>query len=312
MKKLFAAVLAAMLALCAGAAGAEVYTAAQLKADPALYEGQLPEGAADTDEFVGLYGLLFPRGAAVIDFGSVKIKDTAELEEGLSQFPALEEVDMYESSLSREQMASLAEKYPALHFGWTLKVGSYKVRTDTTAFSSLHSPQNTHYPTSHYEILKYCWQIEALDLGHNKLTDISFIGTMKNLKLLILADNQIKDISPLKDLKQLEYVELFMNKIADLSPLEGMENLLDLNLCYNRMDDMSAVYTMPKLERLWVSHNKLSKETMNEMKEKLPDTHICFSSSGSTDQGWRKHERYYVIKNVFDNWSYRPFEEAAE
>ena len=122
-----------------------------------------------------------------------------------------------------------------------------------------------------------------------------------------MADNQISDITPLKNLKNLEYVELFMNQIDDISPLANMQNLMDLNLCYNRLKDVSTVLTMPKLERLWLSANKLTKEYRQTLETQLPNVKLVFYSWGSTGAGWREHDRYFVIKDVFDNWSYRPF-----
>ncbi|MEG2604687.1 MAG: leucine-rich repeat domain-containing protein [Clostridia bacterium] len=262
---------------------------------------------APPPSIVTLYGVDFPADAVTIDFGDVLIKDIGQLKAGLPLFTQLEQADMYQSTLSREQMAELSQAFPSLHFGWTLLLGSHQVRTDTTAFSSLHSPENTHYSSDYYSILKYCYQLQALDLGHNKLTTLSFLSGMTDLRLLILADNQIRDISPIANLKKLEYVELFMNQISDISPLEGMENLLDLNLAHNRLKDLSATLTCPKLQRLWVSHNKLSKAYQQQLQTELPNVDICFSSWGSTSAGWREHERYFVIKDVFDHWVYRPF-----
>lgn len=256
---------------------------------------------------VPLYGKVFPSDAVVIDFEDTVIKDIGELKAGLPLLPHLTQADMYQSKLDREQMKELDELFPQLRFGWTLYLGKYRVRTDITAFSSLHGLKSTRFSSDYYSILKYCWQLQALDLGHNKISDLSFLEGMTELRLLILADNLIRDISPLKNLTKLEYVELFLNKIKDISPLSGMEHLLDLNLTYNRLSDLSPLLSCPKLERLWVAHNKLTKEYQKEIAEQLPGVEIKFSTYGSTSAGWRTHERYFVIKDVFDHWVYRPF-----
>ncbi|MBQ4224266.1 MAG: leucine-rich repeat domain-containing protein, partial [Prevotella sp.] len=44
---------------------------------------------------------------------------------------------------------------------------------------------------------RYCTKLKGLDLGHNAITDISFIENMPHLRVLILADNDLTDISPL-------------------------------------------------------------------------------------------------------------------
>ena len=262
---------------------------------------------------VTLYGVTFPGDATTIDFGNVTFKDVSELMEGLSLFPNLEYALMYDSAIAREDMDALAEAFPHLRWGWTLKLGSHKVRTDITAFSSLHSYNGTRYTSAYYSALKYCWQLQALDLGHNKLTSIHFVGELTQLRVLILADNQISDITPLQNLRQLEYVELFMNRISDITPLAHMDNLMDLNLCFNaRLSDINTVLTLPKLERLWASHCKLSKEYQDALAEKLPDVKIVYSSRGSTAAGWREHPRYHIINEMFHNWEYIPFTEVEE
>lgn len=257
---------------------------------------------------VTLYGVSFPGDATTIDFGDTTFRDVSQLHEGLSLFPQLEYALMYESTISREDMNALAEAYPDLRWGWTLKLGSHQIRTDITAFSSLHSYDTKRYNSTYYSLLKYCWQLEALDLGHNALTTIEFVGQLPNLKVLILADNRIADITPLQNLKKLEYVELFMNRITDISPLEGMENMLDLNLCHNpRLQNVDAVLTMPRLERLWVADCKLSRDYQTRLSEKLPNTKIVYSARGSTAAGWREHPRYDVIYEMFHSYVYIPF-----
>jgi len=256
---------------------------------------------------VTMYGHTFSSNAALIDFGKTIITDITELKAGLAVLPMLEQVNMYESVLSREQMAELAEAFPDLRFGWTIKLGSYMVRTDITAFSSLHTPQAKRFSSSYYSVLRYCWQLQALDLGHNGIIDLNFMETMTDLRVLILADNRIKDISPLARLTKLEYVELFLNRIKDISPLANMENLLDLNISFNVISNFSPMLSCPRLERLWIHRNNLNKEHRMELEEKLPNVDICYSASHGTGGGWRKHERYYVIKDIFDHWAYQPF-----
>ena len=254
-----------------------------------------------------MYGKTFSSDATVIDFEDTVIKEIDELEAGLALLPLLTQADMYSAKLTKEQMAELHERFAQMHFGWTVKLGTYKVRTDITAFSSLHNPRAKRFSSGYYSSLAYCWQLKALDLGHNKISDLSFLENLTDLRLLILADNQIRDISVLKNLTKLEYVELFMNQIKDITPLANMDHVMDLNLCHNSISDLSAVLTMPKLERLWVSNNKLETDYRETLAAQLPNVKIVFSSWGSTSAGWREHDRYFVIKDVFDNWVYRPF-----
>ena len=59
------------------------------------------------------------------------------------------------------------------------------------------------------EVLKYCTDLQALDLGHQAITDISVIGDyLTQLRILILVDNKVNDLTPLSKLKHLHYLEL--------------------------------------------------------------------------------------------------------
>ena len=58
------------------------------------------------------------------------------------------------------------------------------------------------------QVLKYCTDLQALDLGHQRITDLSVIGNyLKDLRILILADNKVSDVSPLANLKHLHYLQ---------------------------------------------------------------------------------------------------------
>ena len=175
--------------------------------------------------------------------GEVTPEMVQELKRWLPCLPALEQVDMYDAALPDEDMAYFHATYPGIRFGWTLSLGKWTVRTDAEAFSTLQSQNSKRYDSTHFEKLRYCYQLKALDLGHNSLTDLSFLEDLPQLRVLILADNKIEDISPLCQLPELQYAELFMNRISDLSPLAGHTRLLDLNLTYNRVSDPSPLLT---------------------------------------------------------------------
>ena len=151
-----------------------------------------------------------------------------------------------------------------------------------------------------------------MHLGHNAVTDISFVENLTDLKVLILALNGIEDIIPLANLRQLEYLEIFRNKIRDLSPLEGMYSLLDLNLSYNYVSDYSPLYSLSALERLWLyqsnGYNKgqMDRSTLREIRAQLPGCDVN-GVSGGTNGGWREHPRYPVIFDIFKTSVYKPF-----
>lgn len=253
------------------------------------------------------YGLEIDTQAEVLDLGKTKVTDFDELRTVLDRMPNLTAVYMFDTRMERDIMASLTEEYPNIHFGWTLRVGPYRVRTDQTAFSTLrHVDDTPRYKTSTYEILKYCYQLKGLDLGHNNIEDISFVGELTDLQYLILADNEVLDISPLANLKNCQYLELFMNDFTDLTPLTEMTGLIDLNLCRLELQDITPLYEMTWLKRLWISARKpaWTEEEMQALREALPDTDINFTAVSCTGEGWRKHPRFTAVKNSFRSQSF--------
>ncbi len=267
---------------------------------------------------VQVFGLQFTPDTQIADFGDTLVTDFDALMAALDQLPQLQEVHLYESDVPVEQMARLTERYPDVFFGFTIKISEHTIRTDQTAFSTLHNNKSPTHSSADFDPIRYCTRLQGLDLGHNKITDISFIAGLKDLRILILAANAIEDISPLKELPNLEYVELFKNRIRDVSPLSGMQHLLDLNLAYNLTKDLSPIESIKTLERLWIynsnnynAEDKIKRDVLNSLKAALPDCHIN-STTYSTGGGWREHPRYFVIFDVFKNSVYKPFEPMTE
>ena len=66
--------------------------------------------------------------------------------------------------------------------------------------------------------------LEDLSLESNRrISDISALASLKNLKWLYLSSNNIADVSPLATLSDLEELHLQRNNISDISPLEGLQ-----------------------------------------------------------------------------------------
>lgn len=264
-------------------------------------------------ETIKAYGMEFDSGAAVLDLGKTKVTDFEEFKEILRRMPNLTQVNMFDTRMERDVMAALTEEFPNIQFGWTLRVGKYRVRTDATAFSTLRKvDEKPRLKSASYEPLQYCYQIRALDLGHSDITDVSFLSGLTDLEYLILADGEISDISPLASLKNLTYLELFMNDVEDLSPLLELPNLTDLNLCQMELEDVSPLYEMKQLKRLWISRRKpaFTEEEMQALREALPDCEINFTVVSCTGEGWRSHPRWPAVKNTFRSQSFIEWTQA--
>lgn len=264
--------------------------------------------AAGCAEPFTLHGITADTEDTTIDFGKRRLSNINAVMEILDRMPNLVQADMFAERFKRSQIEMLYERYPQIHFGFTLTVGDHTVRTDATAFSTLHgsSPDPSHTSKT-FEILKYCDNLQALDIGHNSVTDLSFLYDLPNLKLLIVAVNCVTDLTPLTALKELEYLELFTNNIRDITPLKELTNLRDLNLKHNPIKDMSVLYEMTWLERLWVGQDfRTPPEQLEQLYAALPNCEIDWENN-PTEGTWRKHPHYDTIYKVFNTGVYEPF-----
>ena len=236
----------------------------------------------------------------------------------LASCSGLKKVDMFNVPVDRKQAEELEALYPGVEFGWTLKIGrDHLVRTDATAFSTLHWSSSPTHTADEMKVLRYCKQLRALDFGHNGVDDISWLAELTDLRILIIAVNRVADISPLAGLTKLEYLELFNNRITDLTPLKGLTHLMDLNISYNSISDYSPLYEMTWLKRLWIANSstdrkKVPEEIVETLKEKLPACQIDWLSK-PTLGGWREHPHHDVITKIFDKkkgMEYMPFSDS--
>lgn len=235
----------------------------------------------------------------------------------LRQFPNLKKVDMFNTRIGKKRIEELHDAFPEIEFGMTMILGTeHTVRTDATAFSTLHGYETFEHETEDFSILKYCKNLYALDVGHNYIDDLNLLYDLPKLRVLILAKNHLTDITPIASLHDLEYLEIFANNIVDVSPLENLTHLVDLNLTGNRIEDLSPLENVTTLRRLWLyNHNKYStigkvdKEAVAQLRAALPDAYIDDVNAG-TDGAWRTVDHYYTIQRMFKSGVYEPFSDV--
>ena len=247
--------------------------------------------------------------------GEVKLSQIAQ---ALDALPNIKKVIMNKYSPSLDGINNyLLKPYPDVEFSWTLNWlicsgRRVKLRSDATAFSTGKGRQDPRYTAKQiWERLQYFPDLVAIDVGHNNVSDLSFLTNFPGLKRLICVDSQkpVRDLTPLADLKELEYIELFMQDITDISPLADHTKLLDLNLCHNNITDLSPLYSCTSLERLHISYNpNLTDEEVAKLQEKLPNCVIETETYQSTGAGWREHDRYFTLIESFENNTYIPFD----
>jgi Leucine-rich repeat (LRR) protein len=253
--------------------------------------------------------------------GEAKLSAIAQ---ALDALPNIEQVLMYKYRPSLKGMADyLLDKYPEVEFGWTLdwlicNGRRVRLRSDATAFSTLKGRKDPRYTADQiWERLQYFPELVAIDVGHNNVSDLSFLANFPGLKRLIVIDSKVPvtDISVLAQLPDLEYVELFMQGITDISALENHDKLLDLNLATNNVTDLSPLYSCPNLQRLWISSNPtLTEEEIEAFRQQVPGCEVVYPlpKGDETGGGWREHPRYEVIVQSFEDNVYYPFPESVE
>ena len=251
----------------------------------------LGETFSTADETVDLSGLLV---------GDDRVDQVAALAGYLT---ACEKLVMENCGVGDAQMAALCDALPEMQVVWWVTIGGAKCRTDATRIRLVNDEYSRkhgyHFNTENLQLLRYCTEVELLDLGHNKMDNIEFVRYMPKLRVAILAIGHVKDLSPLAGCTELEYVELFNNDIADLTPLANLQNLRHVELTLNEIEDASPLYGLKDLERLWIGNNNMTEEQQQALVEQLPGCYINFRST-PTANGWREHPRYDQLREEFD------------
>ena len=266
---------------------------------------------------VSFFGQTLFTDAPEADISKVKLADPQQVAAAMEKLPLLTKLVMCDCGLDNRQMEELMAQFPEVEFVWNIKIGTHTLRTDAIGFSTKNPTKYTkpYYSDAYNQKvkntkrlkegdiadLKYCTKLQALDLGHNYLTnaDLEVLQYLPHLQILILADNKLTDISALSGLKELKYVELFMNRIPDMSPLVGLKELVDINIANTHLQSIEPLKQFTQAERLWFSMNDLTMEQNREVAEALPNCECNYHATNETDEGWREHPRYEWVLSYF-------------
>lgn len=250
-----------------------------------------------------------------IDLSNIDLSQLdTPIEEILPQFSNLTKVTMLNCGLDNEGYAAICDANPDIKFVWEIIMSHWTVRTDQVAFGTFKTCDQTFFlHDDEAKYLKYCTDLVALDLGHNYVTDLSFLQYMPDLKVLILVDNvhhwedekirHITDLSYVSCCPKLEYLEFFCNSVSDISFLASLPNLTDLNISYNPIPTEMAqyLYGMPKLQRLWMEHTRISYDEFTKLQASYPNVEMYYYGEGSIDHGWRTGSHYQAMRNMLKN-----------
>ena len=252
-----------------------------------------------------LFGRTVSTDASELDFSGIRmgLSDVAVIEDALGEFPLLEKVVMCDCGISNEDMAALNDRHENVRFVWRVYFSGFSLRTDDTNFIAARVRNDFPIYSNDLEVLKYCPDLQALDLGHKNITHLNFLRYVPHLKYLILVENDVNDITPIGELQELTYLEMFWTKCEDISPLQNCKALTDLNISYiycRPAKCLETLVNMPQLERLWYCGNNLNAEQLEELQTALPDTEMYLAAHGEpTGSTWREHPHYFEMRDFF-------------
>lgn len=234
---------------------------------------------------VNIGGIEVDSDTEIINFKRRKVTDTQALDSDFAKLcylPALKQIDMCGCGVANEQMAKWRDAYPQYKFVWEITFGSqYKnwtVRTDIKVFSTLLGSGAAFGDEDTFrDLFLYCTDLVALDLGHNRISDISLISNLKKLQGIILTDNPVQDISPLGELPELVFAELNMTGVTDVSPLKNCKKLRHLDVYFTKVADLSSLYDCDNLETLVLVSTRVSSAERKRLEEALPKCNIIFA-----------------------------------
>ncbi|MCF0136419.1 MAG: hypothetical protein HUJ69_08375 [Lachnospiraceae bacterium] len=264
-------------------------------------------------EYAGITDMCVHSDITTLDLTKKKITDQEGLKLCLRTLSHVEYVDLTDTGLTNEECAALREAFPELEIHWTMQLGyRWRIRTDEIAFSTMAYEHDTPSLTSEQcEVLQYCTKLQALDLGHQRITDLSFLKYCPDLRILILADNWVSDITPIGELTELRYLELFANyQIQSWDPLVYCTKMQDLNICWvKKPQSFTFLAGMHDLQRFWASGCVWTEAQDKQVRSFLPEDceYLRWGESDtSTGNGWRDSQRFQDLRDCFKNHYLNP------
>ena len=123
--------------------------------------------------------------------------------------------------------------------------------------------------------LKRLKQVRWLWLNSNQICDVSALRNLRQLSSLHLENNQLGDTDSLKELRQLKELSINHNQIRDVSALKELRQLRYLDLGFNQVTDLSALKELKLLTHLDLRNNpNLSNAQVAEIRAALPKCRI--------------------------------------
>ena len=252
-----------------------------------------------------LFGKTISTNDKEVEFVKHSIGNEGEdqLREALAIMTGCESFRVIDCGVDYEVLAAIRADNPRTKLVWRVQFGKYSAMTDTDTIRAVKNVFDTTCQN-----LRYCNEVKYMDLGHNEtLTDLSFVGYMPELEVLIVSGCAVSDLSGFENCKKLEFLELaYCGKLMDISPLAGCESLTDLNISYTKVKDLMPLDGLP-LEHLMAVHSWVQPNEQTTFMQIHPDCWSNFYAVGPYGKGWRYEQNgktytkgYAKVREVFD------------
>lgn len=284
-----------------------------------LFQSAFPE--ADVNYGFELWGKSFTTLDEKMDFNHIEMDDQgAAVREVLPYMTRCTYLDMDFCSVDSEHMAAIRDENPGMEVVWRIWFGLYdkfSVRTDCERI--LASNFDSGLNTENTQELKYCTKVKYLDVGHQNIDDISFLGYMPDLEICVISLYQPwRDLSPIANCTKLEWLEIELTQCDDIAPLAALKNLkhLDMtNLANLAGADFTPLHELTQLERLFIAETPITPEELEALQAALPNTEIVTRSMALDQPGGWKYQldgkMVPYFEHVYEAFDYKHYNSAA-
>lgn len=133
--------------------------------------------------------------------------------------------------------------------------------SDLTRFAGLKTLSIQNATGLDLSVLPQLTTLQTLDLSGTTLptSTLDAIGTLPELKKLVLQSCAVTAINPLVGLSNLEYLDLTNNSVTDLTAITALEHLKDLYLTNNPVKSITYLNSCLELERLHIENCGVSR-----------------------------------------------------
>lgn len=254
-----------------------------------------------------LFGKEISTNDSRVEFKNLSLTedDIPALKQALAIMTDCEAFVLENCGLDNDTMATIRAEYPRTELVWKIQFGKYSAWTNTDTIRAVYNVFDDTCGN-----LKYCWKVKYMDIGHNEtLTDLSFVGYMPDLEILIASGCAVKQLPEgIGNCKKLEFLELaYCYKLESVDPLAGCEGLKNLNICYSKVSDLKALDGLP-LEQFMCKQTRVPAAEQKIFKDIHSNCVTNFyGKEPYAGAGWRYvdngktyTEIYKKVREVFD------------